>query len=152
MEKQSTGRYQFRNLAFASLLEGMRPDIGQELMQRGFEVESLIVTEISQKRFELISKLKLSQVEKRQLVILAKVVLQNSYQMWAAAVAAVIQLNQKKLTDSTITIPVTGGVILNDPVYFAGLKNTIESLVKKKIQLIKVPDPIKGAAVAALMD
>lgn len=152
MEKQSTGRYQFRNLAFTSLLEGMRPDIGQRLMQKGFELESLIVTAISQKRFELISELKLSLAEKRQLTVLARLILQNSYQMWAAAVAAVIELSQKQSTDSTITIPVTGGVVLNDPVYFTGLKNTIESLVKKKIQLIKVPDPIKGAAVAALMD
>ena len=83
---------------------------------------------------------------------MAKVILENSYQMWAAAVAAVIELNQKKLTGSTISIPVTGGVILNDPIYFNGLKNTIESLAKRPVQLIKVPDPIKGAAVAALME
>ena len=150
MEKQSTGRYQFRNLAFAALFEEMRPAIGQMIMQKGFEVESLIVTEISQKRFDLVSESKLSQAEKDQLTNSAKVILQNSYQMWAASVAAVIELN--KLKEATINIPVTGGVILNDPVYFAGLKRTIETLTKKPIQLIKVPDPIKGAAVAALMD
>ncbi|MDP4031008.1 MAG: hypothetical protein U1C50_00180 [Patescibacteria group bacterium] len=152
MEKQSTGRYQFRNLAFAALLEGMRSVIGQELMQKGLEVESLIATEISQKKFELISELKLSQTEKQRLTHLSRIILKNSYQMWAAALAAVIELNKNQLKKTSINIPVTGGVILNDPAYFAGLKTTIESLTEKKIQLIKVPDPIKGAAVAALME
>lgn len=151
MEKQSTGMYQYRLLAYAALFNQMRRSISQEIIKIGDQSASFIVSQLSQKQYQLLAHLKLSRGEKNQLTGLAKVILQNSYQMWAAAVAAVIELNQKKLTGSTISLPVTGGVILNDSVYFAGLKNTIESLVKKKIQLIKVPDPIKGGAVAALM-
>ncbi len=152
MEKQSTGLYQYQNLAFAGLQAGLRPEISQAIMQEGKITASLIVTKLSGGDFNLLKSAKLTAAEKKTLANLARVILQNSYQMWAAAVAAVVELNQKKLTDSTIRVPVTGGVILNDPVYFSGLKNTIEALVKKKIQLIKVPDPIKGAAVAALME
>lgn len=151
MEKQSTGLYQYQNLAFAATQSDLRPILAQTIMSEGKVSASLIVTQLSNRDFNLLKSLKLTAGEKQTLARLAKVILQNSYQMWAAAIAAVIELNKNRLLGSTISLPVTGGVILNDPNYFAGLKATIESLVNQSVQLIKVPDPIKGAAVAALM-
>ena len=152
MEKQSTGLYQYQNLAFASLQAGLQPVISQAIMQEGKETASLIVTKLSNRDFNLLKSIKLTSAEKNQLTKLSKIILQNSYQMWAAAVAAVIELNQTKIKEKIVSIPVTGGVILNDPNYYAGLKSTIKALTKRPVQLIKVADPIKGAAVAALME
>jgi hexokinase len=152
MEKQSTGLYQFQNLAFASLQANLRPEIPQAIMEEGKKTESLLVSQASRGEFPLLKKLSLSSSEKKILTQLSKVILQNSYQMWGAAVAAAIELNKNKIKDEVVKIPVTGGVILNDADYYLGLKNTIESLIEKKVELVKVSDPIKGAAVAALME
>lgn len=152
MEKQSTGLYQFQNLAFAALQAGLRPEISQMVMTEGKKSESLLVSQASRNEFPLLEKLKLTGKEKQTLKDLSQTILQNAYQMWGAAVAAVIELNESKIKTDAVNVPVTGGVILNDADFYAGLKTTIESLTDKKIELVKVSDPIKGAAVAALLE
>jgi hexokinase len=152
MEKQSTGLYQFQNLAFASLQAGLRPEISQAIMTEGKKSESLLVSQASRNEFPLLKKLKPTAKEKQTLRSLSQTILQNAYQMWAASIAAVIELNKAKIKTETVNIPVTGGVILNDADFYNGLKTTIESLTDRKIELVKVSDPIIGAAVAALIE
>lgn len=120
-------------------------------MNCGKESASLIVSQLAENDFSLLT-IKLTPAQKNKVRQLAKTILINAWQMWAAAVAAVIELNKDKLKDQPIRIPVTGGVVLNDVNFFNGLRATIEKLTKKKVQLIKVEDSIKGAAVAALME
>lgn len=151
MEKQSTGLYQYQNLAFACVQADLPIEVAQIIMNCGKESASLIVSQLAKNNFALL-KIKLNPGEKKKIVFLAKTILINAYQMWGAAVAAIIELNKAKLSDKEIQIPVTGGVILNDKNFYQGLKETIEKLSKRKIQLIKVEDSIKGAAVAALME
>jgi len=152
MEKQSSGRYQFRNWAYASLLTGMRVEIGREIMRQGRKIESLIVTEAYKGKFDYLKSLKLTQAEKKRLQQMAKIVLDNSAMMSGAAVAGVVKLNEKKLKGRLVRLAVTGGVILNDEEYLNNFRKTIEKLTKKKVEIIQVKDPIKGAAVAALKE
>ncbi len=151
MEKQSSGRYQYKNLAYACLLSGMKLEIAREIMNQGFKFQSLIVSEATEGKFKLLKKVRLTEEDKKKIARFSKIILQNSWQLWGAAIAAMIEINKKKLKNKQVVVPVTGGVILNDKIYFNGLKATAEKLSGCEVELVKVYDPIKGAAVAALM-
>lgn len=152
MEKQSSGKYQVELLAFSSLLAGIGQNICRVIIREKFRTGSLIVSLTARGNFSLFKGLNLSPAEKTGIQQLSRLILERSWQMWAAAIAAMIKLNQKNLSPAPVKIPVTGGVILNDELYFRGLAKTLVQLIKQPVQLIKVPDPIKGAAVAALID
>jgi hexokinase len=152
MEKQSTGKYQLENLIYACLLDNISDEICQAIARQRFKTGSLIVSQTSQGNFKLFEGIKLSPAQKNTIKQISQIILQRSYQMWGATTAAAIELNHDQIKGDVVKVPVTGGVILNDADYYEGLKKTIESLIDKKVELVKVTDPIKGAAVAALME
>ncbi|HBU22320.1 TPA: hypothetical protein DEB02_05250 [Candidatus Beckwithbacteria bacterium] len=152
MEKQTTGRYQYRVLAFAALTAGMRPELARAIMVEGDKVESALVGKISRGQFNLLKSASLTKTEKQELKIMAQIILENAWQMWGAVLAAVVKMNPERVKNGPVKIPVTGGVILNEPVFFNGLKATVGKLSGKKIELVKIVDPIRGAAVAALVE
>ena len=144
MEKQTTGQYLYQLLLNQLILQAWPLELVSHLAVVNQALGSAWVSQVAAGTFQ---DAKLDPDKQAELQHWAEVLITNSYQLWATAVAGCMKLNA---AHQQFTIGVTGAVALNCHQFLPGLQQTITQLTDQQFRLKLIKHPMEGAAKAVL--
>lgn len=147
IEKQTTGRYLYRLLIEQLKLDQIDPRLISHIEDISPQYESGLLNYFQSSDFSMLNY-DISSEQQQLLTQISNTLLTTSAQAWGLMLAACINLNQ--LPEQSLDIPVTGGVILNNPHYHQTVQQVCAQLTQKQINLIPTHDSITGAALATI--
>lgn len=150
LEKQTTGRYLHRLLAQQLIIENVDISIARAVTDHGNQTGSLIVDKLARGDMSCLQDYQISSELSQKITSLANVLLTTSAQAWAALTVAAVELNYQSTETQTIPVAITGGVALDSSVFQSAYRVTLTQLSSLTIDPVVVPDPLRGAVVAAL--